>query len=338
MQNSNRLFTRTIGTPVLLLLGACAAVPPVLNAALVAFGQDLIQTATQNFTPQYAQSASGVLLALAETATGQPFTQQADGQLTAVDTGFDDGFEPDTADDATYTEEPVASDDNEGFDEGFNEPTDPDPVFHDGDTPVPTSSPEFSDTSATLEVALFKQTPDGADGFTLNPIEDGARLVSNADPRLGDKLKFFYRSNCACFLYVIGVDSTGWLTRIYPRTDDPNPIPADEEGLIPSGAQWWGLDEYKGVETIYFVLSKTALSDLETQLQSLPAARPALPAVSRTVSEAPLIPTRGLVLVEETAPAHVASEAGTVHTLDTLGFTNNVDPNRVVVSRWFHHD
>ena len=320
MQTWSRFFARTIGTPVLILLGACAAVPPVLNAALVAFGP----RSHSNRNPEFHASICAISKRRAAcTRRDRPQDNRShnkpDGQLTAVDTGFDDGFEPDTTDDATYTEEPVAHDDNEGFNE-------------------PTSPPEFTETPATLEVALFKQTPDGADGFTLNPIEDGARLVSNADPRLGDKLKFFYRSNCACFLYVIGVDSTGWLTRIYPRADDPNLIPADEEGLIPNGAQWWGLDEYKGVETIYFVLSKTELSDLETRLQSLPATRPALSVVSRTVSEAPLIPTRGLVLVEETAPVHVASETGTVHTLDTLGFTNNVDPNRVVVSRWFHHD
>ncbi|HEX2139527.1 MAG TPA: hypothetical protein VHG33_07440, partial [Woeseiaceae bacterium] len=60
-----------------LALGACQALPPVMSTALVGFGQDVLAAAAQNFTPQYSASMQSLFLAMAETATGMPFTEEA---------------------------------------------------------------------------------------------------------------------------------------------------------------------------------------------------------------------------------------------------------------------
>ena len=54
--------------------------PPALTNAVVAFGQELIGSASANYAPEYAHSVNQLLLTVAELASGAPFTQGQTGQ------------------------------------------------------------------------------------------------------------------------------------------------------------------------------------------------------------------------------------------------------------------
>lgn len=302
------------------LTTACAAMPATLTAALVAFCQDLLITAARNFAPNYAESASGVLLALAETATGQPFTILPEGGIAQASSApgdygaYDDQSAGYPAADSGYG--------TGGYAEDY-------PVSRS----VPAERIEF-------EVAIFAQRREAGGAVSLQPVADGDVLRrGESGPDSGDKVKFFFRTNCECFVYIINVDATAWITQVFPPRGAPQaPVTEGSENLVPEGTRWWGLDEYTGVETIYFVASRERLDKLEANLAELPEQRPALDAGFRSVAEAGLLPSRGLVPVEDVAPTTVASDQGQTQPIMPLAFTTQGNETQMVVTRWFRHE
>ena len=172
-------------------------------------------------------------------------------------------------------------------------------------------------------------------------MEDGAILYDGGqDPASGDLLKIHFRSNCTCYVYVLGVDATGYVAQIFPdeAENHRNPVRANEPRLIPAaGDDWWALDTFKGVEQVYFLASKERRRDVEQILATMAGMpRTAQAETYRPVAEAVVLPrTRGLVKVKA-KPVRVTTGSSSQSFTPTL-FSPAESGAEVVVTRWFRH-
>ena len=125
------------------------------------------------------------------------------------------------------------------------------------------------------------------------------------------------------------------MTQLFPDSelDFANPVAADRSYSIPERGSWWGLDEYRGVEQLFFVSSHAQSEAIEQSL--LQAAR--MPREHRGVSdytavkESVGLATRGLVKI----PAEKISVEGTV--IEPTRFSSDLSAD-LVVNRWFVHE
>lgn len=330
-----------------LSLAACQALPPVVSTALVGFGQDVLAAAAQNFAPQYANSMQDLFLAMAETATGMPFTEQAEGDedpdgygedVYAQET-YDGGYDQGAYDDGGYAQEDYGEDGyvQEEYDAGYSEEA----YGNTGAAVVPAAQYDVQ-PGISLEVALLAQqsTPDGE--VRLRPVHDGDVLYDGrGDPARGDKIKIFFAANCACYVYVIGIDATGYVASIFPEVGAHvvSRVQPGEKYLVPGGTTWWGLDDYRGVEQIYFIASRERRRDIEDLVAQLAGQRPSLPADYRPVRKPAVVAmTRGLVQVQSAAPAAVPTEYGSEQQISPTLFQSTVADADLVITRWFRHE
>ena len=171
------------------------------------------------------------------------------------------------------------------------------------------------------------------------PIQDGDTLRDGGnDPRKGDVTKFSFRANCDCYVYVIGADATGYIARIFPdsASGPSNPVRANQQYVVPEGTTWYGLDQYKGVEQVFFIASRSRRQDIEGPLNDLAqTARSAPPRNFRPVREA--VATRGLVKVQMGTPSTVQGESGQRYSFTPQAFAAQGGADDVVVTRWFNH-
>ncbi len=194
-------------------------------------------------------------------------------------------------------------------------------------------------TPMQMDVTILAQR---AGTNRLVEIEDGDTLVDGGDdPASGDLLKVQFRTNCDCFVYVIGVDATGYVAQIYPDPEENhrNPVRSGTSYLVPAGREdWWALDAFKGIEQVYFVASYVQRDDIEATLGSLAGMpRNVDPATYRPVAQPAVVPaTRGLVKVKA-RPVQVPSGNSTVEITPTT-FSSQQPGNEVVVTRWFRHE
>lgn len=323
------------GRPLLALgcglsLAACQALPPVVSTALLGFGQDVLAAAAQNFAPQYAASMQNLFFALAETATGVPFTQPAG-------TGYEQGAQ----DEEAYAQHGYGADAGyveQGHDDGSYDQ----PAYDDGADVAPTAHHDEMPAGIALDVALLAQqrTPDGR--VVLRPVDDGEVLRDGrGDPARGDKIKIYFSANCACYVYIIGIDATGYVAQIFPGGDmgAANRVVPGGKYLVPEGTTWWGLDDYRGIEQVYFIASRERRPDIEALVAQLAGQRPELPADYRPVREPAIVAmTRGLVQVQSAAPTTVPSEYGAAQSFSPTSFQATVADADLVITRWFRHE
>jgi hypothetical protein len=149
--------------------------------------------------------------------------------------------------------------------------------------------------------------------------------------------------NCDCYVYVIGADATGYIARIFPdpASGQKNPVRANQQYVVPEGTAWYGLDQYKGVEQVFFVASRTPRQDIEGPLSQLAqTARPAPPQDYRAVREVamPGATMRGLVKVQMGTPSAVQGESGQRYSFTPQAFAAPSGADDVVVTRWFNHE
>jgi hypothetical protein len=196
-------------------------------------------------------------------------------------------------------------------------------------------------TPISMEAGLLAQRiqPDGK--VTLEAIEDGDILHDGrGNPEAGDKLKITFKTNCDCYVYIIGIDATGFVAEIFPDPDSSigNPVTAGQQYMFPEGDMWWGLDEYRGVETVYFVASHNSRADIEDVIARMANTERRIPEDYRTVQQAAVIPqTRGLVKVQSGQPIAVQTQTGSTYEVTPTDFTSAVSGVDLVITRWFHH-
>lgn len=197
-----------------------------------------------------------------------------------------------------------------------------------------------SEAPVSLGVALLVQRA-GSD--RLEVVQDGDVLRDGrGDPSRGDLLRVHFQANCACWVYVIGIDATGFVARIFPDPDDAltNPVQPGVNYLMPGGSQWWALDDHRGVEQIYFVASREPRPDIEAAVAQL-AGQPRRTGGDsyQPVREPAIVPvTRGLVKVDAPAPVRVPMGGAAPAVVTPTIFTNSDQTTDVVITRWFRHE
>ena len=175
---------------------------------------------------------------------------------------------------------------------------------------------------------------------TYLPINDGDALVDGrGNPQAGDKFRVMFRANTNCYVYVIAVDGTAWAQGIFPSASSPfaNPVKAGQQYLLPEGNNWFSLDQFKGIETIFFVASHERRPDIEGILATIsgrerhPAEKPL------AVSEPAIIPNGFSGSRPGMSPfAFNTSQRSQQQLLPTTYFVKTAGED-LRLTRWFRH-
>ena len=100
------------------------------------------------------------------------------------------------------------------------------------------------------------------------------RIDRDVQLRSGDRFKFFFEMMSGGYAYLVTLSSQAELYLLFPpnlgRYDIPPP-PAGEY-YIPSGVNWFQLDDQKGQERFYLLVSKERLLEFEALLKGYLAA------------------------------------------------------------------
>ena len=191
----------------------------------------------------------------------------------------------------------------------------------------------------SLDVLLVKKhLVNGVKSYL--PIKDGDVLFDGrGNPQAGDKFRVMFRANTNCYVYVIAVDGTAWAQGIFPPTSNPfaNPVKAGEQHLLPEGNNWFSLDQFKGIETIFFVASHERRPDIEDILTTIsgrerhPSERPV------AVSEPAIIPNGFSGARPGASPfAFNTSQRTQQKLLPTTYFVKTAGED-LRLTRWFRH-
>ncbi len=192
-----------------------------------------------------------------------------------------------------------------------------------------------------LDVAVLRELV--VDGRSVPvPVEDGDILRDGVGrDTTGDNLKVKVQASAECYVYVVSVDATGWAQPLFPgglAGAGSNPVRAGQALELPAGSDWLYLDEYRGVETLYFLASRERRTDLEETLTELAAlTRP--PLSNPTPVEQPATLARGFSGTRPgAAPTMVTGSDGAKHQAVAQSFMANAGSADLVITRWFRHD
>jgi hypothetical protein len=97
---------------------------------------------------------------------------------------------------------------------------------------------------------------------------DGAKFEAidrDTELKTGDQIKFFLNVDKNCYVYLIYSSSQGELSVLFPYRFKLRSSEYTVAGqhYIPSGNQWFELDEHKGEEKFYLLASANRLTQLE---------------------------------------------------------------------------
>ncbi len=329
----------SIRSGVLTIL-ACAAGCAALAPLAVKLGADLVSAASQNYSKQYSNQLEGLLLAL----YSDRMVKRTQGGTPPGTAGYgQDSPYPQPQGGAPsnypYPAQSTAPGGQPGYPPIPGQPSPyPDPRYGQGGSG--TAMPAIVLDAAILAQRASERAARRADPV---PIQDGEVLRDGgSDPRKGDVVKFSFRANCDCYVYVIGVDATGYVARVFPdpATRKTNPVRADQLYIVPEGTAWYGLDQYKGVEQVFFIASRGPRQDLETSLGQLAKTpRSGLARSSRPVREAVIPPQamRGLVKIQMGTQSAVQAESGQRVSFTPQAFAAQAGVDDIVVTRSFSH-
>ena len=294
---------------VLAGIAFCAGCASMVAPLAVKFGADLISSASANYSQKYAHKVEDLMQGMyakavhkepQQTASTDPYGNaypQSSGAYPASSSypAPSDPY-PSTAGNSQspYPSAPYPSTAQSPYPSSPYPSTaqSPYPAAQSAAYPSAGQGPYSSSGAIVLEAAILAQRASDRAARRTDPvpIQDGDTLRDGgSDPRKGDVMKFSFRVNCDCYVYVIGADATGYIARIFP---DPasglsNPVRANQQYVVPGGTSWYGLDQYKGVEQVFFIASRGPRKDIENPLSQLAqTARASLTKNFRAVREA----------------------------------------------------
>ncbi len=137
-------------------------------------------------------------------------------------------------------------------------------------TPVSPSLPQSQiDTQSEiipleLYVNLIGQRETSSDNFEEIIIRDGSTLHS------GDNFQIHLKTSRDCYVYVLLFDSKGKASMLFPGiAGSDNRVNGNRDYQIPSGNEWFYLDENTGTETIYVLTDVNPMSDIDRLLSDM---------------------------------------------------------------------
>ena len=197
------------------------------------------------------------------------------------------------------------------------------------DQPVPIS----------LDVLLVKKhMVNGVQSYL--PIKDGDILLDGrGNPQAGDKFRVMFRANTDCYVYVIAVDGSAWAQGIFPTASSPfaNPIKAGQQYILPEGTNWFSLDQFKGIETIFVVASHAPRQDIEHILTTITGRERNPTEKPQAVSEPAIIPNGYSGARPGLSPlAFPTAQNQQQELLPTTYFVKTAGED-LRITRWFRH-
>jgi hypothetical protein len=170
----------------------------------------------------------------------------------------------------------------------------------------------------------------------LESVEDGAVLRDAAsDPAgVGDRFRVTFRANQKCWVYVLAIDATAWAVPLFPNpqaTGATNPAVAGKAYVSPDGDIWLELDEFRGIEHIYFLASRVQRPDIEELFARLAAQE--RPAGTLAPVREQAVAARGVRLTRKRTA--VRTPEGSI---DATAFLGDADSGDLLVTRWFVHE
>ena len=197
--------------------------------------------------------------------------------------------------------------------------------------PDPAARAVPDEGALSIDLALFT-TVNGE----LVVMPDGARLrdgVGRTTP--GDRFGIAFATNEPAYVYIVNIDATGWGQTLFPYPDVPgfdNPVAAGAQVILPN-EQMYGLDDTRGVETVFVMVSRTPNLELESALGPLRGMERAAMVGTRGATarvSVPMVGQRGLV--------GVIPGANKAQNVSLDRFFTERSTNELAFSRWFVHE
>ena len=210
--------------------------------------------------------------------------------------------------------------------------------LHSPGTQPQTAQPTAA-TPISLDVLLVKkQMVNGVQSYL--PINDGDTLFDGrGNPQAGEKFRVMFRANTDCYVYVIAVDGSAWAQGIFPTASTPfaNPVKAGQQHVLPEGTNWFSLDQFKGIETIFVVASHARRPDIEQILTTITGRERHPSEKPKAVSEPAIIPNGYSGARAGSSPfAFQASQNQQQELLPTTYFVKTAGED-LRITRWFRH-
>jgi len=134
----------------------------------------------------------------------------------------------------------------------------------------PTATDTWADTTTgPLKINwAFVGYSKGDTGGELVSIDKDIQLKS------GDKFKFYFEMMQSGYLYLITCSSQGELYLLFPQNLGQYNVPPPAGSFyIPAGVNWFQLDDQKGQERFYLLVSKQRLLEFESLLKAYHSAQ-----------------------------------------------------------------
>jgi len=303
-----------------LALAACASTlgPALLDGAFSAIKKTFLGVATENYGDGYREDFDKVLSALTDVAK-----DRVQGQAEEETSSGEPAADTSASSSASSGSESTAGSSGSGSAGGAS-----------------------AEPALALEFALLKEVV--VDGRSVpTPVADGEtiydRFGANGE---GDNLKLSFRAAGECWVYVLSIDSTGWMRPLFPSSysGETNPVKPHTTYEVPPGNVWATLDSYRGVEHVYLVASRTQRTELEAALTQFAArvrdvdSRRVLesrPKVELVADAARL--SRGWDTARPSRIEGVTNSSGASFAVDTQLFAAR-GAGELVLTRWFKHE
>jgi hypothetical protein len=209
-----------------------------------------------------------------------------------------------------------------------------------GASPPPASAPGAAPaTPIGLEVALLRQ--EIKEGQKVPVIMEDGDVVKDGrgDPQAGDKFKIVFRPDADGYVYVISIDGSGWAQGLFPSQNSSagNPVSKDQIYVLPEGNNWYSLDQYRGIETIYLVASFQRRPDIEESVKIIAGRERPASAVPQQVTEPAVIP-QGFGTSAPGKETTIKSDSGQGSQVKLTAFYSRQPNEDLRLTRWFKHE
>ncbi|MDH5563486.1 MAG: DUF4384 domain-containing protein [Nitrospirota bacterium] len=195
-------------------------------------------------------------------------------------------------------------------------------------------------TPIGLDVVMMKKTiRNGA--TVMLPINDGDVLKDGrGNAKAGDKFRIMFRPHTDGYVYVVAIDGTGWAQGLFPPSTSPlaNPVKAGQEYTLPEGNNWLSLDQYKGIETIFFVASQEKRVDLEEILQSITGRERPATENPQQVTKVAMVPYGVGGARPSAQPFSLSGGSGQDQTIMPTSYFSKTAGEDLRLTRWFRHE
>ncbi len=191
-----------------------------------------------------------------------------------------------------------------------------------------------------LDVVMVKKTIRNGAPVVL-PIKDGDVLKDGrGNAAAGDKFRIMFRPNTDGYVYVIAIDGSGWAQGIFPPPTSPlaNPVKAGEQYVLPEGNNWFSLDQYKGIETIFFVVSQDKRQDIEEILQSITGRERPASESPQQVTKVAMVPYGVGGARPSAKPFNLSGGSEQDHTIIPTSYLAQTAGQDLRLTRWFRHE